>query len=136
MAIAWAVVVGCVALASGLAIEHPEYLSMPVAPFSLMFSAIFVGLPLALGLVAVQAPAFEAALQRGQSTLVACRRSIGANAIYACFLAVPLVAIAWLLGNQPTIGSLLWSAAVLVICSLVTSGLWLTLHLALRRAHA
>jgi hypothetical protein len=133
---AWTVVVGGVALAIGSAIEHPDYLSMPLAAFSLMFSVLFVGLPLAFGLVVIQVPFFEKALTEGQPLGAACRRSILANAVYASVLTLPLMAISWLMGNQPTLLALVWAGFILIACSLVTSGIWLALHIALRRRHA
>jgi hypothetical protein len=126
-----------VAFAVGVPIEYPEYLSMPLVPFALMISFVFVGLPLGFGLVLVQRPALDGALQRGRPMSEAWRASIIANAIYAAILTIPLLMLILLLGNELSVAVGLWAMAVLVACSLVTSLIWLCCnHLLLRKRNA
>jgi hypothetical protein len=134
--LAWVLTVVVVAFAVGVPIEHPEYLSMPLAPFALMFSFIFVGLPLGFGLLFVQRPAFDRALQSGRPTAEAWRSSILANAAYAATLTIPLSILIWMFGEvSPAV--VLWAMTVLVACSLVTSLIWLCCnHVLLRKRNA
>ena len=123
---AWTLAVVAVACAVGFAIEHLEYLSMPLMPFALLFSVIFVGLPLGFGLLVVQRPAFDHSLQRSGSLSRAWLISIAANAIYAVALTIPLLMLSWFLGNEFSLGIWFRFIAVLTGCSLVTSLIWLS----------
>jgi hypothetical protein len=131
---AWALTIVAVAYAVGVAIEHPEYLSMPLIPFALLVSVIFIGLPLGFGLLVVQRPAFDRSLQHNGSFAWAWLTSIAANAIYAAFLTLPLMFLFWVLGNEVTVFAVVWFALVLVICSTVTSIIWLTFNALILKA--
>lgn len=85
---AWIVTVLISAGAMGLAIEHPEFLSMPLMPFSLLVSTIIVGVPFGFGLCAVQGPAFFWAVKRWKTRRAAWTVSTVANALYAMLLGV------------------------------------------------
>ena len=125
IAATWCFVVFGLSLAAAWSIEHPEFLSMPPVVLGVIVSGIFVGLPLALGLSCVQAPAFHWSLSRNPSLRRAWAASIIANSIYAAMLTAPLMMLGALLGNEISTAIAIRGAVLLVLCSFVTSAIWL-----------
>ena len=135
MIAAWCFTVVGAGLAAGWSIEHPEYLSVPPIVLGLTVSAIFIGIPLAIGLLAVQAPAFERSLLKTGSHRRAWLTSIIANAVYAAALTPVLLALSWLRGNEVTAPIAVWAAFLLIVCSIMTSFIWLTFNALLTKAY-